>query len=538
VIKELAHLENRVNTYVKQLELGLHGQLGAGQGPPFEVRLLDPLVSERPLDAAQDVVYLPTMADNRSMSATLRGAGFTCIDNYGDDTDLQALVKEGRKATGDAVCAPLAAVYGSLLLAVADFERRRAAGDPLVAGRRRLVYFDNKGLGPCRQGQYVEVHRLLAFRDRALRAALAGPGDGADACSPLLQFQVGSEARGYNFGVDEWVMARIYLGVVLQAVLQGLYFRGADCRDHAEFERFLQDFEVLRTDLYRLLESFHGPGPAWRRVLAAAAGTGPLLPALKVLAYGLRSSALQRRLREFARRWPAVDPADPSRAGAAERLSVAISGEVYMRVSQAEEIFRALLSELGFQRLHLTVSPIWAYAEYLIDEALEAQRDALQRADSGQRLGLPGDWDSVRAQAHKVQRQAEGWRFVLRRVIAHRLYAAAQLPMPPSTRRLFEQSRAVLPTARPIGELVTYIGEALAELHEGADIVLNVAPQGCMVSSMGELLTPEIENLADQAHGGRIQHLFSAEGDVNEELLTLAVLKSLGPERCLVHAAA
>jgi hypothetical protein len=28
-----------------------------------------------------------------------------------------------------------------------------------------------------------------------------------------------------------------------------------------------------------------------------------------------------------------------------------------------------------------------------------------------------------------------------------------------------------------------------------------------------------------------VQHLFSAEGDVNEELLTLALLKAMGPER-------
>ena len=85
---------------------------------------------------------------------------------------------------------------------------------------------------------------------------------------------------------------------------------------------------------------------------------------------------------------------------------------------------------------------------------------------------------------------------------------------------------------------VTYIGEAVTELRGGSDIVLNVAPQGCMVSSMGELLTPAIEGLEDAPGRGCIQHLFSAEGDINEELLTLSVLKSLGPERYFMRAAA
>ncbi|OGA16237.1 MAG: hypothetical protein A3H32_07680 [Betaproteobacteria bacterium RIFCSPLOWO2_02_FULL_63_19] len=93
-----------------------------------------------------------------------------------------------------------------------------------------------------------------------------------------------------------------------------------------------------------------------------------------------------------------------------------------------------------------------------------------------------------------------------------------------------EGSRALLPTLRPAGELVTYLGEAAAELRHGAQVVLNVAPHGCMVASMGELLTPAIEACAGR---GRVQHLFSAEGDLDEELLGLAVLKALGPERYL-----
>jgi hypothetical protein len=315
-------------------------------------------------------------------------------------------------------------------------------------------------------------------------------------------------------------------------VLQALYFRGADCRDHAEFEHFVRDHEALRSALYRELESFHGPGPVWRRALRLAAGTGQFEVVMKFLAFGLRGAGLRRLLRGFARRWKHLD------AATGHRLEVAIGGEVYMRVAQAEEIFRALLADLGFRRFRLTVSPIWAYAEYLLDEAAELSRDATRRAESARRQGLRGDWNAVLRDARKARQRTESWRFVMRKLLAGPLYAAARLPLPPSTRPLFEEARAILPTVRPIGELVTYIGETVTELRGGSDIVLNVAPQGCMVSSMGELLTPAIESLEDEPGRGRIQHLFSAEGDVNEELLTLSVLKSLGPERYFMRAAA
>jgi hypothetical protein len=59
------------------------------------------------------------------------------------------------------------------------------------------------------------------------------------------------------------------------------------------------------------------------------------------------------------------------------------------------------------------------------------------------------------------------------------------------------------------------------------DVFLSVAPTGCMVTSMGEVMTPKLQ----QAGAGRIQSLFSADGDVDEELLGLALLRALGPER-------
>ena len=68
------------------------------------------------------------------------------------------------------------------------------------------------------------------------------------------------------------------------------------------------------------------------------------------------------------------------------------------------------------------------------------------------------------------------------------------------------------------------------ELRGSADVVLNVAPGGCMTSLMGEMMTPCIMRRAGEG-GGRIQTLLSTEGDVDEEALTLSVLKATGPRR-------
>jgi hypothetical protein len=119
---------------------------------------------------------------------------------------------------------------------------------------------------------------------------------------------------------------------------------------------------------------------------------------------------------------------------------------------------------------------------------------------------------------------------MLRHLVAAPLYRAAQLPVPLAAGSAMRMTRELLPTLRPLSEIATYAGEAIGELRHGADLVLNVAPNGCMVATMGEALTPAIVHAAG-ANAGRVQHLFSADGDVNEELLTLALLKAMGPER-------
>jgi hypothetical protein len=123
---------------------------------------------------------------------------------------------------------------------------------------------------------------------------------------------------------------------------------------------------------------------------------------------------------------------------------------------------------------------------------------------------------------------------VLRNLLAKPLYEAAGLTLPKAAAETMEVAKEVLPTLRPIGELGPYAGEVILGLREGHDVFLNVAPTGCMVSTMGQVFAPRLRAAA--AGEGRIQHLFSADGEVNAETLALAMLKRLGPEGFFVHS--
>ena len=520
VIKELAHLENRMNTYVSQLRQGLHEKLLTGHGDGFAIEMLDDLVNTQGLDPASDVIYFPTMGDNRSVTSVVRAAGYTCIDTYADEShDLQRLIQAGRRVAGDSVCAPLAAVYGDVLGALEDFERRRAAGDPLVAGKRRLLIFNNKGLGPCRQGQYVEIHKLFLHQRRR-------QGQGSD--EALVRFLVGHEKRGFDVGLKEWALLRGIQGVVLQGVLhQLLLTHGATCRDEAEYQHFLTEFRALKTSLYAIQEQRLRPSPQGQR-LADRYGRLPLLGlVVKYFAYRFYARDLEDPLRRFARKW--------RRATVAETpIRLYVDGEVYMRIAQLEEVFNGLLATLGFGRFELGHSPAWSFLDYKLAGMMMRAREAVGEAK--RQLASPAPTRPRSALRRWLwQKRLRLWTLtaiqkLLRHAVAGPLYRAAGLKLPVAMPMVLDRAGDVIPTRRPGGELVPYVGEALIKLRAGYDLVLNVAPEGCMVSSMGEVLTPRIAASAPNA-GGRIQHLFSQQGDLDAELLALALLKTLGPER-------
>ncbi len=111
------------------------------------------------------------------------------------------------------------------------------------------------------------------------------------------------------------------------------------------------------------------------------------------------------------------------------------------------------------------------------------------------------------------------------------IYKAAGVSLPDPMRRVLSLGREIFPTAKPQGELVPYVGEAIDKLRHGYDLFLNVAPEGCMVSSMGEVAADAIYRKSSKLMkpNARLQGLFSLDGEVDVQRLNLALLKLSGP---------
>ncbi|RLJ20327.1 hypothetical protein DJ031_05845 [bacterium endosymbiont of Escarpia laminata] len=519
-IKELAHLENRMNTYVKQLESGLHQELKSVEDDGFEVKVLDRLVNQDPLNPETDAIYFPTLSDTRGLTSVIRSAGFTCIDLYDEDYDLQAAIKEGRSMSGDSVCAPLAAVYGDVMAAMEDFKRRKRENDPEFIHKTRLLIFNNKGLGPCRQGQYVETHKIFINQQK---------NSGKDDTEELvMQFLVGHENKGFNTGFPAWVFVRGVQSAIVQGVLHQLLADGSSqCRDYAEYQTFIQAYRKLKEELHRLIEFEMRPSAAALRIADAFAKVPGINYLVNYFAYGLHKSDLKRPIKAFARQWCAQPlKGDPTR--------IHIDGEAYMRVAQYEAVHRTLLATLGFRQFTLTHTPVWSFLDYKLAGMLMRAREAIDESRSELKRPIE-DSERKRITRYKRKKQLRliGLRavhFILRNIIAKPLYTAAGLEMPAAMPKILKIAESVITTKRPGGEFIPYVGEAVLKLQKGYDLILNVAPEGCMVSSMGEAITPGINAAVPDAKG-RIQHLFSQQGDVDEELIALALLKTIGPER-------
>jgi predicted nucleotide-binding protein (sugar kinase/HSP70/actin superfamily) len=114
--------------------------------------------------------------------------------------------------------------------------------------------------------------------------------------------------------------------------------------------------------------------------------------------------------------------------------------------------------------------------------------------------------------------------------LAGPLYEAAGLTIPHKMKKAIHVAKPVLPKYKPFGELVPYVGETISQLNSGTNLVLNVAPEGCMVASMGEMLRPIMMQSVENEKS-RIQYLSTTEGEINEDLLQLSLLKILNPEK-------
>jgi activator of 2-hydroxyglutaryl-CoA dehydratase/predicted nucleotide-binding protein (sugar kinase/HSP70/actin superfamily) len=525
-VQELAHLENRINTYIKQIQTGLHQSVTGPENERFDIKVLDAFKNRESLNPETDAIYLPTLSDNRSVTAVIRGAGFTCIDNYREGYDLQATITAGREVVGDGVCAPLAAVYGDILSAIEDFKHRHAVGDPQVKGKTRLLIFNNKGLGPCRQGQYVEAHKLFLNRCSASPADSFN-GDAAE--SFVMNFLVGHENKGFNTGFPEWAYLRSIQGIILQGVLHQLLAEGASqCRDFNEYSRFMAEYRRLKKDLFSIQEKRLKPSV---RSLARVRKLRkyPLLgwPA-KYFFYRFQDRSLIRPLRRFTARWN-------RRRVNGGAIRIYIDGEVYMRVAQFEALLRHLIATLGYRQFHLSHTPVWGFLEYKLAGSMTRAKESIGDVQGEIRRS---HCDAFRKAKQRFLRKKKRQLLKLtaaylmqRYLIADPLYRAAGLHPPTAMPHVLEMAKKIIPTQRPGGELTPYVGEALVKLNQGVDLILNVAPEGCMVSSMGAILSSSIVDTAQQKKSGCIQSIFSQQGDLDDEQLAFALLKRVGPYR-------
>jgi activator of 2-hydroxyglutaryl-CoA dehydratase/predicted nucleotide-binding protein (sugar kinase/HSP70/actin superfamily) len=520
IIKELAHLENRMNTYVKQLKSGLHDELKKVENEGFEIKVLDSLVNNEPLNAKTDVIYFPTLSDNRVLTSVIRGAGYTCIDLYSDDYDLEEAIKAGRTASGDSVCAPLAAVYGDVMTAMEDFKRRKK-DDPSFKDKTRLLIFNNKGLGPCRQGQYVETHKIYANQK-----INSSTGEGTEKI--IMQFLVGQENQAFNTGFDKWVFVRGIQSVILQGVLHQLLSDGSSqCYNYEEYLEFKKAYDKLKIELSHILENQMVPSStalSISKIFDKVLGVNYIV---NYFAFGLYRTDLKKPIRAFAKKWCS----NPLKG---EHTRIHVDGEAYMRIAQFEIIQRTLLATLGFRQFKLTHAPLWSFLDYKLAGMLMRAKEAIRESNDEMQHNITID-EKKRLKKYKHKKQLrlvglKGIHYILRNIIAKPLYDAAFLDMPEDMPKVLDVAESVIQTKRPGGELVPYIGETVLKLQDNFDLILNVAPEGCMVSSMGEAITPGIHAAVPESKG-KIQHLFSQQGDIDDELIQLSLLKTIGPER-------
>ncbi len=526
MIKELAHLENRVNTHLNQLNKRLHEELSNNEKGNFDIEILDEFVFDR-INRDTDVLYIPTMSDNRILSSVLRAAGITAIDNYEDGNyDLISKVKTGRKYAGDSVCVPLSAVYADILLAVQDFTDRKERNDPIVTGKNRVLVFMNGGDGPCRLGQYVDIFKLLLYRQfRNKKNSNNFP------IKILVNMTSAVSGDNYNNYIEEWVGLQGFHAIILQAVFHSIYMKAAVlCSDTEEYNLFYNEFLELKRDVYNILENNIKPGRMTLFIIKLLERRLPKVKGIvKYFGYGLyNNNGIRSVLKKFSGKWIRGREANP------DSVKVYVDGEVYVRVAQIEELFKLLLDEFGFRSFELNNTSIWTFLEYILQNRILVAKDEIKRktealesaSSRDERKELLASIEERKNFISSVKSTASNFRNIL----AAPLYKAAGLDMPYAMEDILQEAQKVLPSLKPHGELAPYVGEALMKLHSGIDLFFNAAPEGCMVSSMGEILTPKILETAGNSDG-RIQYLFSTDGEINEELLFMAFLKKMGPER-------
>ena len=530
-INELAHLENRVNTYLKQIESNLvHDNISDHK---FHISYLDKFTTDS-INKDTDVLYYPTLEDNRVLSTLMRWAWFDCIDNYSSDNDLQERIKFWRRFTWDSVCAPFAAVFADTLYAAEDFIEKKCKWE--FKWKTNVVIFNNKWTWPCRQWQYYESHRLLLYKE--LNSFINKMYDKYDIekseddilSNINIKFIVWHEKNNYQIWLPIWTFFQSLHWLALQWVLHGFILQSWNvCKNETDYRNFRKDFEILQEKVFDIFENKIKPDGF--RIFWFL----KYIPIIN-LYYWYRISWMgdnnwfPKLLKEFSKKWNIWKEHD-------NKIKIHIEGEAYMRVAQIEDIMKALFDILWFWRFSASNSPIWMYFEYILyEKVVTANKDIkinreLLRYEKwfGEKLSLMKKISKNYFDRYKSNLLVN----LFRKLFTQPLYKAANIEFPDKMSSVLEEAKELLPTLKPYWELWPYVWEALKKLKDWTDIFLNISPEWCMVASMWEMFTDGIYHKSSKKRkkDSRIQWLFSADWEINTERLSISILKVLGPEK-------
>ncbi len=517
-INELAHLENRVNTFLNQLKIVDN----SSKETDFEICELD-IYNPQKLNKETDVIYFPTLDDNNMLVAVLKWVWFTCIQNFYDDKyDLEELITFGRKYVWDSVCAPLAWVFADTIKAVKDFTEKRKAWE--LEWKTRVFIFNNKWEWPCRQWQYYNSCKLHIHKELK--------SDSQDSHNnSFVKFLVGKEEEGFDIWLPQWWSFAIFQWIIIQWVLHSIYMKyWVRCKDFEEFSDFQKDFVDFKKIIYEIFENDFKPTDL-REKISNTFGDTKIWYLVKYFTYWIyNNNWLSKAIKKFVKKWDNLGDLEQ------DHIKIHVEWEAYMRVAQINDIFRSTLNILWLGKFEMDYSPIWSYVEYLIviwEYDLNKEIDILEK----NLITSTKDNNLKKAILEKKWKikSLKNIHYFVRNILAKPLYDSANIKMPENMDNVLESAKKLISSLKPDWELSPYVWEALVKLWQGTDLFLNIAPEGCMVSTMGELMNKVILSFSKKSSNitknQSIETLLSSHWEFDEWKYETILLKLLWPEK-------
>jgi len=446
-IGQLAHLESRVDTYLRRLQS--HVEEFKKEEPDFEMASLDDLDSSD-LNPETDVVYINTIGDNRLFTALMRSAGFTTVENYSDeDPKLGEKIDLGRQQLGDNTCAPMVAMYADAVLALQDFAKKKRENHPSVAGKHRIVYYYGKFNNPCRQGRYHDLYKL----DISKKIAAEREQD-QDRQAIDFNFLVGQGKTSFEVPLPPWVNFQTFHSIVVKDVLENMYLKGGSmCRDKEEYDRFYQEFQALKAEIVQVFENIQ-PSKLSQKLDELTDEVKPLQMMIRYFTFGIyNNNGLRKKLSRFAKKW--IQRKDRTER---KRLNVHIDGELYMRIAQSADIFKAMVDAIGFDSFDVTNTPLFGLYEYIILEQKMIAEDRIKQAEESAKFVEPqerGRYEKTVERNKKVVKSCATVIAMIRKMLAEPLYKAAGLEAPHSLAETLEVAKEILPNRKPEEKCLT-----------------------------------------------------------------------------------